>query len=186
MSAARSSPSGLHHLLPQLHKILHHSLSTCPPASPTPLPWKQIRLQQPHMLSAVKACPCPSPSPWNLSCHPSPVYLVNSPATSPTMPSLSCVPPWETYQFLFCYSHSTFCLHSLMDLSIDYGYLPCARHCPRDGNKMVSKTKAAWNTHSAGIQSGAASFFKLFLPQECHSPPNIIPCTGSCRRTVAK
>lgn len=80
-SLARHSRPRTVHSEPVFQPIPHHSPISTPNSSPT------ARSQQ----SAPP--PAPSPLPENFSSHPSPVYLVNSSATSPMVPFSPSIPP---------------------------------------------------------------------------------------------
>ena len=106
-----------------------------PQHSPVSIP----NSSHPTCSQQLKAPPATSPLPWNLSHHPFLVYLVNSSVTSSTMPSVPSIPSPEDLMTPLCYSYSTFGMHSFMYLSIDYRYLPCARNCPKHGNKWWTR-----------------------------------------------
>lgn len=153
-------------------KTLNHSLWPYLLAYPTTLPHEHTELQPYCMFSAVKASCCSLPSARK-------VFLTS-------IPSLSnqCLPPlpWCLLFLLFhlldltipfSYCCSTFGIYSLKYLGIYCKYLPYAKHCTRDGNKMISKMKPDWNIPSAVIHSDTASFFKLVSPIEYYAPNHI-------------
>lgn len=133
-SLARHSRPCTVHCEPVFQPIPHHPPRSIPNSSPTAC----------SQQSGPPAAP--SALPENLSSYPSPVYLVNSSATSLMVPFSPSIPllllnnsPSATLKnFLYTFAY----------LGILCKYCLCARHLIRNGNKI----KPGWNTHSALIQ----------------------------------